>query len=309
MDIEAAAAHLVSRYPELNNTLPERMVHAIASSDLRVEWRDIAIRWEPDFKTEQPPASAEDAEAALVLLALVRRMLDNDERRLIDIARDRKVTWPRIAEALGLGQPQGAQQRRKRLEAEDALLDPARRTSEAKGARRMVSPAVPLDVFEQTVSAWQADHPIHPLTSEQIGHARALATSKRLVETVNSAAGTGRAAMVDLLTRAVRASGGRVIGLGLGKIAAEHVFGEEGGTAYPLADWLDARRKARAERNCPAEYSLGPGDVLFMHDAHAATPQERDTLARDAASNGALVRFTGTLPTSSCDRKPQAADK
>lgn len=308
MDIEAARAHLVARYPALANDSTERMVHAIASSDLRVEWRDIAVRWESDCKTEQPPASAEDAEAALVLLALVRRMLDDDERRLIDIARDRRATWPRIAEALGLGQPQGAQQRRKRLEAKDALLDPARRTSETKRTRRMVGPAVPLDVFEQTVSAWLADHPTHPLTFEQIGHARALATSKRLVETVTSVAGTGRADMVDLLTRAVRANGGRVIGLGLGKIAAEHVFGEENGPAHPLADWLDARRKARVARSCPAEYALGPGDVLFMHDAHAATPQERDTLARDAASNGALVRFTGTLPAPGCDLKPQPAD-
>ncbi|MFI8944079.1 AAA family ATPase [Streptomyces syringium] len=307
MDIEAATAHLASKYPELNNTLPERMVHAIASSDLRVEWRDLAIRWESDSKTERPPASAEDAEAALVLLAMVRRVLDDDERRLIDIARDRMVTWPRIAEALGLGQPQGAQQRRKRLEAEDALIDPARRTSKAKGVRRMLTPAVPLDVFEQTVSAWQMDHPAHPMTSEQIGHARVLATSKRLVETVDMAAGTGRVGMVDLLTRAVRASGGRVIGLGLGKIAAENVFGEESGTVHQLADWLDGRRRAREARNCPAEYALGPGDVLFMHDAHAAMPHERDTLARDAASNGALVRFTGTLPAPGCGQNPPSA--
>ncbi|WP_055689104.1 hypothetical protein [Streptomyces prasinus] len=129
MDVDSARAHLAARYTELADASVERMVRAIASSDLQSEWRDIAVRWEPDCKTERPPASAEDAEAALVLLTLVRRMLDQDERRLIDIARDRKVTWPRIARALGLGQPQGAQQRRKRLAAGDRLPDPSRRTS------------------------------------------------------------------------------------------------------------------------------------------------------------------------------------
>lgn len=128
MDVNSARAHLAARYPNLANASSAQMVHAIASSDLQAAWRESAIRYDPDG-AELPPVTAEDAEAALVLLVLVRRMLDQDEQRLIDIARDRQVTWPRIAQALDLHHPQGAQQRRKRLDLPDSLLDPSRRTS------------------------------------------------------------------------------------------------------------------------------------------------------------------------------------
>lgn len=129
MDVNSARAHLAARYPDLANASSAQMVHAIASSDLQAAWRESAIRYDPDG-AELPPVTAADAEAALVLLVLVRRMLDQDEQRLIDIARDRQVTWPRIAQALDLHHPQGAQQRRKRLTAPDPLLDPSRRTSD-----------------------------------------------------------------------------------------------------------------------------------------------------------------------------------
>ncbi|MFF8610887.1 hypothetical protein ACF06X_33815 [Streptomyces sp. NPDC015346] len=132
MDAKAARDHLTAKYPLLLNADDAQLVHAISSSDFRVEWRNVAIRhdWDGDPDRELPPVTAEDTEAALVILADLRKRLDAQEKILIDTARDRKVSWPRIAQALGLSSPQGAQQRRKRLDAKtwlDSLLDPSRR--------------------------------------------------------------------------------------------------------------------------------------------------------------------------------------
>ena len=166
---------------------------------------------------------------------------------------------------------------------------------DSETAHTRVISAVSADVFEQTVAAYQAEHPSHPLTAVQIEHARSLAMSEQLVETVNSVPGTGRATMLQLLAQAIRASGGQVVGLGLSNIAASFLAEDlEGAPAYSLTHWLNERRKARDSGHCPAEYALGPGDVLFMHDAHVATSQEREALLADAASSGSLVRFTGT---------------
>lgn len=145
MDANTARAHLAARYPDLADAPLGRMVNAVASSDLRTEWRDWAVRYGPDG-AELPPVTAADAEAALVLLAEVRETLDQDEQRLIDIARDRQVTWPRIARALGLRHPQGAQQRRKRLTAPDPLFDPSRRTSVSQPAPEARTAVRPTEV-------------------------------------------------------------------------------------------------------------------------------------------------------------------
>jgi hypothetical protein len=134
MDIDASREHLAARYPDLSGKEDARLVTAVASSDLPEAWRDIAVRLDQRAQPF-PPVSAEDAEAALVLLAYVRKTLDLDEKRLLDIARDRGVTWPRIAAALELGSAQGAQQRRKRLDSvrEYLEIDPSRRSSKAEG--------------------------------------------------------------------------------------------------------------------------------------------------------------------------------
>lgn len=128
-----ARQHLIQKYPNLGPDQDDaRLVSAIGSSDYRLEWRDIAVRWFDDFKTPRPPASREDVLAALCLLRSVREQLDVDERRLIDMARREKATWPQIAAELGHSSAQAAQQRRKRLEnAPDhmaTMLDPDRTT-------------------------------------------------------------------------------------------------------------------------------------------------------------------------------------
>ncbi|SDT14135.1 hypothetical protein SAMN04488543_3137 [Friedmanniella luteola] len=59
----------------------------------------------------------EDLLAALTLLPQVRAELDETELGLLVMARGRGLTWVQIAEGLGLGSAQAAQQRHDRLAA------------------------------------------------------------------------------------------------------------------------------------------------------------------------------------------------
>ncbi|MET7336019.1 hypothetical protein [Nonomuraea sp. NPDC005650] len=103
----AALDALRERHPSVPND--ERcFVGAIASSDRREEWRDIAIRYEP-------PATADDVTDALTVYARLRADLDTDERCLIDMARRRGVTWAEIARHLGLPDAAAAQRRHRQL--------------------------------------------------------------------------------------------------------------------------------------------------------------------------------------------------
>lgn len=60
-------------------------------------------------------ASAQELTAALSLLATARSDLDTLESALLLTARAEGLTWPEIAEALGLRSPQAAQQRFQRV--------------------------------------------------------------------------------------------------------------------------------------------------------------------------------------------------
>jgi hypothetical protein len=74
---------------------------------------------------------ANEVLAALASLPAVRRDLDRVERELIGLARDLGAAWPAIAQALGLGSRQAAEQRWLRL-CGDASRDPVR----VRAARR-----------------------------------------------------------------------------------------------------------------------------------------------------------------------------
>lgn len=54
--------------------------------------------------------------AALALIGPARTEMDDTERRLIDEARRRRISWKTLGQTLGLTSPQGAQARRARLE-------------------------------------------------------------------------------------------------------------------------------------------------------------------------------------------------
>ncbi|MGA5819830.1 AAA family ATPase [Kitasatospora sp. NPDC094028] len=157
----------------------------------------------------------------------------------------------------------------------------------------MIIPAVSPDVFEQTVAAYQADNPGHPLTTGQVEQARALAMSERPIETIVSIPGTGRSIMLELLARAVRASGGRIIGISPIQFSAD-ILAEslDGAPSHTLSNWLTGRRQARAAERAAAEFALGPGDVLIVDCPEILTPSEREELLQDAVDRGALVRLT-----------------
>jgi len=62
---------------------------------------------------------------------------------------------------------------------------------------------------------------------------------------------------------------------------------------HALTHWLDERRTARASGPRPADFTLAPGDVAFLHEAPIADPRHLAALTEDAQSSGALVRLTG----------------
>jgi hypothetical protein len=126
-----ALNRLSERYPRLDKTSFSRVVSAIASSPKVEAWRDIAVTFAGLDVTAEvlPLASKDDALDALEILAVLRRMMDADERLLIDLARGQGATWPEVAKALTIGSPQGANQRRKRLgdkPSDSRFLDPDR---------------------------------------------------------------------------------------------------------------------------------------------------------------------------------------
>ncbi|GAA1840742.1 hypothetical protein ACFFOM_05630 [Microlunatus capsulatus] len=65
----------------------------------------------------EPRVDADDLRAALTLLPQVRAELDETELGLLVMARGRGLTWAEVAEGLGLGSAQAAQQRHDRLAA------------------------------------------------------------------------------------------------------------------------------------------------------------------------------------------------
>ncbi len=98
-----------------------RILTAISTMDFRPECR---------AKEARSMRSADDRDIldALFQVKAERHCIDTTERRLIEMAKRRGVTWPYIALALDVGTPQAAQQRYKRLvtstSPDDKLLDP-----------------------------------------------------------------------------------------------------------------------------------------------------------------------------------------
>ena len=69
------------------------------------------------YADDEAQVDGDDLVAALTLLPQVRAELDETELGLLAMARGRGLTWAQVAEALGLGSAQAAQQRHDRLAA------------------------------------------------------------------------------------------------------------------------------------------------------------------------------------------------
>ncbi|MGB8938886.1 MAG: DNA-binding protein [Streptomyces sp.] len=72
----------------------------------------------------EPEVDHADITAALTLMPMARREMDEVESALLQMARGRGMTWPEIAFGLGLGTPQAARQRYERLVGRTATVDP-----------------------------------------------------------------------------------------------------------------------------------------------------------------------------------------
>lgn len=74
------------------------------------------IRYVRNHQRVPRPVLARDAGDALRIVCCLRADLDRAEHALIGIAREARVSWPRIAEFLGLATGEGAMLRHQRLE-------------------------------------------------------------------------------------------------------------------------------------------------------------------------------------------------
>lgn len=102
----AALRRLAEAFPKASAS-PMGVVEAVSTCDEDGAWRSSALRG-ADVTTA-------DVVDALTLVRSARHSLDSAERRLIDAARSRDLSWKEIAHALDIDSPQGAQSRRQRL--------------------------------------------------------------------------------------------------------------------------------------------------------------------------------------------------
>ncbi|MCT9869661.1 hypothetical protein [Paenarthrobacter aurescens] len=73
------------------------------------------VLWRSRGQGGPPPPDALDLRAALTLVSAARAEMDAVETALLFLARSEGLTWPHIAESLGLRSAQAAQQRLDRL--------------------------------------------------------------------------------------------------------------------------------------------------------------------------------------------------
>jgi hypothetical protein len=120
---EEARAHRayasLMRIAERHATTPEqrdRQVHpSVLGAHEAVRLISFLLGGIAQLDEEEPEVDQADITAALTLLPLARREMDELESGLLQMARGRGLTWQDIAFGLGLGTPQAAKQRYERL--------------------------------------------------------------------------------------------------------------------------------------------------------------------------------------------------
>ncbi|MFJ5645873.1 MobF family relaxase [Streptomyces sp. NPDC093223] len=160
-------------------------------------------------------------------------------------------------------------------------------------ARTRVIPAVAGEVYARVEAAYQEANPNRRLDAGQRALARTFACSERLVAAGIGPAGAGKTTAMKVAADAVRASGGRVIGLGPSARAAAELSAGLEAPAFVLHGWLGARERARAGKPVGAEYALGSGDVIIVDEAGMAGSKRLAEVVAEAERVGALVRLIG----------------
>ncbi|NED09834.1 AAA family ATPase, partial [Streptomyces sp. SID6648] len=110
-------------------------------------------------------------------------------------------------------------------------------------ARTQVIPAVSAEVYQAVEDAYQQANPTRRLDAGQRELARTFACSEKLVAAGIGPAGAGKTTAMRVAADAVRASGGRVIGLGPSARAATELSAGLEAPAFSLHDWLGARER------------------------------------------------------------------
>lgn len=160
-------------------------------------------------------------------------------------------------------------------------------------ARTRVIPAVSGEVYARVEAAYQEANPNRRLDAGQRALARTFATSERLVAAGIGPAGAGKTTAMKVAADAVRASGGRVIGLGPSARAAAELSAGLEAPAFVLHDWLGARERAQQGKRIRPEYALGSGDVIIVDEAGMAGSKRLAAIVAEAERAGAVVRLIG----------------
>ena len=160
-------------------------------------------------------------------------------------------------------------------------------------ARTRVIPAVSSEVYAAVEAAYQEANPNRRLDAGQRALARTFATSERLVAAGIGPAGAGKTTAMKVAADAVRASGGRVIGMGPSARAAAELSAGLDAPAFVVHDWLGARERAQAGKRIGPEYALGSGDVIIVDEAGMAGSKRLAAVIAEAERAGALVRLIG----------------
>ncbi|MYS32931.1 conjugative relaxase-like TrwC/TraI family protein [Streptomyces sp. KhCrAH-43] len=160
-------------------------------------------------------------------------------------------------------------------------------------ARTRVIPAVSGEVYARVEAAYQEANPNRRLDAGQRALARTFATSERLVAAGIGPAGAGKTTAMKVAADAVRASGGRVIGLGPSARAAAELSAGLEAPAFVLHDWLGARERAQQGKPIRPEYALGSGDVIIVDEAGMAGSKRLAGIVAEAERAGAVVRLIG----------------
>ncbi|MGW1819079.1 MobF family relaxase [Streptomyces sp. NPDC002125] len=160
-------------------------------------------------------------------------------------------------------------------------------------ARTRIIPAASGDVYNRVEAAYQEANPNRRLDAGQRALARTFATSEQLVAAGIGPAGAGKTTAMKVAADAVRASGGRVIGLGPSARAAAELSNGLDAPAFVLHDWLGARERALEGKPLRPEYALGAGDLIIVDEAGMAGSKRLAAVVAEAERAGAVVRLIG----------------
>ncbi|KUF20145.1 MobF family relaxase [Streptomyces silvensis] len=170
------------------------------------------------------------------------------------------------------------------LAAEDRIVSAARTT---------VIPAVAANVYQAVEDAYQQANPNRRLDAGQRELARTFACSEKLLAAGIGPAGTGKTTAMQVAADAVRASGGRIIGLGPSARAATELASGLNAPAFSLHDWLGARERLHQGKRVAPEYHLAAGDIIVIDEAGMAGSKRIAAVVAEAQEAGALVRLIG----------------